>query len=159
MFPAFVRNIGTLASSASLTVASAVGLPMMPPMETTFSCWVSRLKPSTAAVVFVDWSSATTRLSLRPCPRPFTPPDRLISFTARAIPARAWTPQGTKLEALGVSGTSAPILIGPPCAAPLDPPGAVAPPAATTSAPRAPRVAINKNRFTTFLLPSRMSRD
>ena len=74
-----------------------MGLPMMPPTETTPSCWVSRLKPSMAAVVFVDWSSATARLSFRPCPRPFTPPDLLISFTASAAPARTWMPQGAKL--------------------------------------------------------------
>ena len=86
-----------------------MGLLIMPPIATTPSCWVSRLKPSMAAFVFVDWSSATARLSSRPCPRPFTPPDLLISFTASAIPARTWMPHGAKSP---VSGVSTPSLIG-----------------------------------------------
>ena len=119
---------------------------MMPPTETTFSCWVNRLKPSTAAVVFVDWSSATARLSLRPCPRPLTPPDLLISFTASAAPARTWSPQGAKFA---VSGVSTPILIGLPCAVPLDPPYALAPLNAAMSSATPPTAAINLYRLTT----------
>jgi hypothetical protein len=49
LFPDFVRNSGTFASSASRVTAPPMGLPMMPPTETTFSCWVSLLKPSMAA--------------------------------------------------------------------------------------------------------------
>ena len=119
MFPDLTRKSGTFASSASREVASPIGLPMMPPTETTPSCCVSRRKPSIAAFVFVDWSSATARLSRRPCPRPFTPPDLLISFTARAAPARTWIPQGAKFP---VSGVSTPSLIGDAAFAALDPP-------------------------------------
>ena len=119
MFPDFTRNSGTFASSASRDVASPMGLPMMPPIATTPSCWVSRRKPSIAAFVFVDWSSATTRLSFRPCPRPFTPPVLLISFTASTIPARTWMPHGAKFA---VSGVIAPILIGAAAFAELEPP-------------------------------------
>ena len=119
MFPAFTRNKGTRASSASRAVASAMLLPMMPPTATTPSCCVSRRNPSTAAFEFVDWSSATARLSNRPCPRPFTPPVLLISFTASAIPARAWMPQGAKLP---VNDVSTPSLIGAAALPELDPP-------------------------------------
>ena len=79
---------------------------------------VRRLKPSIAAFAFVDWSSATARLSSRPCPRPFTPPDLLISFTASAIPERTWMPHGANGP---VSGVIAPSLIGGALRA-LDPP-------------------------------------
>ena len=70
-----------------------------------------------AAFAFVDWSSATARLSNRPCPRPLTPPDLLISFTASAIPERTWMPHGANGP---VSGVIAPSLIGGPWA--VDPP-------------------------------------
>ncbi len=122
-----------------------MGLPMMPPTDTTPSCCVSRLKPSMAAVVFVDWSSATTRLSRRPCPRPFTPPDLLISFTASAIPARTWRPHGAKGP---VSGVSTPSLIGLPWAVPLDPPYAPDPLNAAVSTTTAPTAVTNLYRFT-----------
>ncbi len=119
LFPDFTRNSGIFASSARRVVASPMPLPMIPPTETAPCCCVKRRNPSMAAVVFVDWSSATARLSFRPCPRPFTPPDLLISFTASAAPARTWSPHGAKLA---VSGVSTPSVMGPPCADPLDPP-------------------------------------
>jgi hypothetical protein len=92
-------------------------LPITPPTATTCSCSVSRLKLSTAAGP--DWSSATARLRSRPWPRPFTPPDLLISFTASAIPERVWMPHGAKAP---VSDVRTPILIGAAALAELDPP-------------------------------------
>ena len=38
LFPDFTRNSGIFASSARREVASPIGLPMMPPTETTPSC-------------------------------------------------------------------------------------------------------------------------
>ena len=152
MFPDFTRNSGIFPSSASRVVASPIGLPMMPPTETTPSCWVRRLKPSMAAVVFVDWSSATTRLSLPPLPAPLhaARPVDLVHRERRP---------GAYLEAPGrevapVSGVSTPILIGLPCADPLDPPYALDPLSTAVNIATAPTAAINLKRFTTSLLPS-----
>ena len=140
MFPDFVRNSGILASSASRRRQPNRAADDAP-TETTPSCWVSRLKPSTAAVVFVDWSSATTRLSSRPPPRPFTPPDLLISFTASAAPARTWRPHGTKL-AWSKRREHADLDRATPRAE-LEPPYALDPLNAATSIATAPTAAIN----------------
>ncbi len=47
-----------------------MGLPMMPPTETTFSCWVSRLKPSMAAVVFARLVVGDDEVEPPPLPAP-----------------------------------------------------------------------------------------
>ena len=91
-------------------VARAIGLPMMPPTETTFSCCVSRLEAVDGRARVRRLVVGDDEIDAAPFPRPFTPPDRLISFTARAAPARTWMPQGAKFA---VRGVSLPILIGP----------------------------------------------
>ncbi len=107
-----------------------------------------------AAFVFVDWSSATARLISAPPPRPFTPPDLLISLTARAAPARTWMPHGAKGP---VSGVSTPSLIGLGAADSLDPPYALEPPSTAANIATAPAAAVNLYRFT--LTPSVMPAD
>jgi hypothetical protein len=57
-----------------------------------------------------------------------------------------------------VSGVSAPILIGLPCADPLDPPYALDPLNTAVNIATAPTAAINLYRFTTSLLPSCLQR-
>ena len=97
-------------------------LLMMPPTAATPSCWVSRLKPSMAAVVFVDWSSATTRLRQSTLPAPL--------HAARPVDlVHCKTRPGANLEARGekfvppeaVSGVRMPSFIGLLWAGPLDP--------------------------------------